>query len=717
MNKRINRNVSTTILRVTPVQSPVHWMRFSRIAWYVAALLTVITIILAIPGYLKTIHEGYSIVKFAVNSSPLVIATNVFTVFVSLSTALLSLFLSSLLFRQGANDHMALFLSFYLLAFSVSVGPFEELGTILGAKLINIIWAGVFTPLIVYPASCFLFILFPDGRFAVDWSRWLALASLITAPLSALAYFILEYSSRRLIVPMLVISALQLAVMLGVLYALFYRYRHIASGQQRQQIKWIFYGLGILLFFQIASSYPYFWSLTLPVNTLYPVSLALGMVFYISSFTAIPISLTIAVMRYRLYEIDIIINRTLVYGVLTASTMGIYVVSVGYLGNLFQVQNRSIIAFLATGLVALLFQPLRERLQSAVNRLMYGERNEPVSVLSKLGKQLENTPSPRDALDGMVATIAQTLKLPYVAIELSTGDAAQTVADIGHISGETIRFPIGYQNQIIGSILVAPRSPGEPFGEKDNLLLENIAGQAGAVVQAAKLTADLQRSRQNLITAREEERRRLRRDLHDGIGPTMAGQTLKVEAAIDLILGDSPNGRQPDLEEAVKLLKEVKEQTQETVKNIRHIVYALRPPSLDDLGLVPAIQAHIDQLSVSRLGLAITLETSDQAFPRLSAAVEVAAYRIVLEAITNVIKHAHAQNCVVKLSIPGSENRKLFVEIQDDGKGLPKEKPPGVGLASIRERVEELDGSFTIVSDQINGTRVLAQIPIGSMEK
>jgi signal transduction histidine kinase len=421
-------------------------------------------------------------------------------------------------------------------------------------------------------------------------------------------------------------------------------------------------------------------------------------------------------MRYRLYDIDIIINRTLVYGALTASTMGIYVLIVGYLGNLFQAQNRSVIAFLTTGLVALLFQPVRERLQSAVNRLMYGERSDPVSVLSKLGKQLEESLSPREALDVMVTTMAQTLKLPYVAIEFGQGDKAQVVASFWGVPQETVQFPIGYQGQIIGCMLVAPRSPGESFGENDNILLENIARQAGAVAQAAKLTSDLQRSRQGLVTAREEERRRLRRDLHDGIGPTMAGQTLKLDAAIDLILGDPESGQKPDLEEAIKMLTEVKQQTQETVKKVRQIVYALRPPSLDDLGLVAAIQAHIAQLSVSRQGLDIYLEASPRELPRLSAAVEVAAYRIVLEALTNVIKHAQAQRCVVKLSVPEDESGILYLEIRDDGKGLPKVKYAGVGLTSMRERVEELGGSFTIESAQNRGTRILAQIPLFSME-
>jgi signal transduction histidine kinase len=316
----------------------------------------------------------------------------------------------------------------------------------------------------------------------------------------------------------------------------------------------------------------------------------------------------------------------------------------------------------------------------------------------------------------MVATIARTLKLPYVAIEFGQEDEAQVVASFGEAPYETVEFPIGYQGQNIGCLQVAPRLRGETFGEKDKILLENIARQAGAAAQAAKLTADLRRSRQGLVTAREEERRRLRRDLHDGIGPTMAGQTLKLDAAIDLILGDPGSGQDPDLEEAIKMLTEVKEQTQETVKKVRQIVYALRPPSLDDLGLVAAIQAHIGQLAVSRQGLDIYLETSPRNFPRLSAAVEVAAYRIVLEGLTNVINHAQAQECVVKLSVPENDAGMLTLEIKDDGIGIPKEKPAGVGLTSMRERVEELGGNFSIESIQAKGTHIFAQIPLFSME-
>jgi signal transduction histidine kinase len=692
--------------------SPTRWQSTVRKAWYVAAALTLAVVVMAIPGYIRAVPKGFSVIEFAANPSPVVLAINALTALISFAAVILCFYLAFLLFHRRPDDRMALFLSFYLLVFGIYSGPINLLVAPDPFSLISKVWYSIFTSLIMYPASCFLFLLFPDGRFAPEWVRRLALAALVTAPVGAITNLIWLHSRSDASRAMVISSLLPVMVVSGVLYAQFYRYRRIASRQQRQQIKWVIYGLGIMLFLLLATALPYFRSFTLPASTPYPLWLAITTAIYLLSFAVFPVSLTIAVMRYRLYDIDIIINRTLVYGALTACTMGIYVFSVGYLGNLFQAQFRSIIAFLATGLVALLFQPIRERLQSAVNRLMYGERSDPVSVLSKLGKQLEQTLSPHEALDTMVATIGQTLKIPYVAIEFGKGDQAQVIASFGETAEETVPFPIGYQGHIIGDMLVAPRSPGESFGGKDNLLLENIARQAGAAAQAAKLTTDLQRSRQKLVTAREEERRRLRRDLHDGIGPTMAGQTLKLDAAIDLILGDPESDRRPNLEEAIKILTGVKDQTQKTVKTIRQIVYALRPPSLDDLGLKAAIQTHIDQWPVSRHGLDISLEASPQELPRFSAAVEVAAYRIVLEALTNVINHAEAKECVVKISVPEDENKMLTLEINDDGQGLPKEISSGVGLTSMRERVEELGGNFTIQSGQIKGTHLVAQIPI-----
>jgi len=697
----------------TSVSLSYPWRRIARTGWYLLAVVTLSILIASIPGYLYILQNGFYSNIFVVAPSVLNSVINFSVVITSFSAALLSIGLAWVVFRNKPNERMAVFLSFYLLAYGVGfAGPIEAL-TFLWPEMVTKLFLMI-TSALIGPPTMVLFASFPDGKFLPPWTRWLVLGSIPIIPLSYT--FGSAFSTATPSIWVWLGLVLGLGLFLGAIYAQIYRYRKVSNIVERQQTKWVIYGFSLWFLFVLVSSFPYSKMQSLPPGSIIPTWMQLTGLMWSASWIFIPASLTIAVTRYRLYDIDILINRTLVYGLLTATTMGIYVLTVGYLGNLLQDQNRSIIAFLTTGLVALLFQPVRERLQSAVNRLMYGERSDPVSVLSKLGKQLEETLSPREALDAMVATIARTLKLPYVAIEFGQEDETLVVASFGHPPDETVEFPIAYQGQNIGCLQVAPRSPGESFGEKDKILLENIARQAGAAAQAAKLTADLRRSRQGLVTTREEERRRLRRDLHDGIGPTMAGQTLKLDAAIDLVLGDPESGQDPDLEEAIKMLTEVKEQTQLTVKKVRQIVYALRPPSLDDLGLVAAVQAHIDQLSASRHGLDISMQTSPKNFPSLSAAVEVAAYRIILEALTNVIKHAQAQECVVKLSVPEDESRMLYLEIKDDGKGLPKVTSAGVGLTSMRERVEELDGSFTIESSPSEGTRVLAQIPLFSME-
>jgi signal transduction histidine kinase len=267
---------------------------------------------------------------------------------------------------------------------------------------------------------------------------------------------------------------------------------------------------------------------------------------------------------------------------LTGSVIAIYVLVVGALSELFQLGGNLVISLLATGLVAVLFQPLRARLQRAVNRMMYGERDDPAMVFARLGELLEASASPQETLPGLVRTIAQTLKLPYAAIELGQQGERQVVAAYGNPSGETTRFALVYQSEAVGNLIVASRGRGEELTLADCRLLENIARQAGAVAHAVRLTRELQRSRLRLVTAREGERRRLRRDLHDELGPQLASQALIIDALEKRLRKDPVS--------AVRLLKELKKQSQRAVQDIRQIIYGLRPPALDHLGLIGALQ-------------------------------------------------------------------------------------------------------------------------------
>ena len=412
-------------------------------------------------------------------------------------------------------------------------------------------------------------------------------------------------------------------------------------------------------------------------------------------------SLVIAVSKHRLFDINVLINRTLVYGVLTAVVVGIYVLLVGLLGALFASSASPIVSLLATGAVALLFQPLRQRLQLAVNRLIYGERDNPYAVLSRLGQRLETAIAPGAVLPLVAETVAQALRLPFVAVELSQDEDRLLGAAVGRAPTQhaaLTRLPMTYQGEVVGHLLLASRMADESFNAADLKLLTDIAHQAGIAAHAVRLNADLQRSRERLVSLREEERRRIRRDLHDGLGPALASMKLKLDAMHDLI--------PPELHQVNTVVNDLETDTQIALTDIRRLVYDLRPPALDELGLVLAVKQYASNLSSGALHISIETGHPPDALP---AAVEVAAYRIALEAMTNVTRHAQAHACVVSFDQCGGA---LHVTITDDGVGLSHDLTAGIGLASMRARAEELGGSCSIGPNPAGGLRLQAMLPL-----
>lgn len=493
--------------------------------------------------------------------------------------------------------------------------------------------------------------------------------------------------------------------LLPTLLVILWQYRRSHSGVSRQQMRWlvlaaVLVGGAALLFYFIP---PLLGGTALDSNL---VGL-LGVVF--------PAAIAIAILRHNLFDIDTLLNRALVYGALTAVVLLIYIISVGGASALFQIQANWATAIVATGIVAVLFQPLRERLQRGVNRLMYGQRDEPFEVLSNLGQRLEGTLSPEMVYPTLVETVAETLKLPYAAIAVQGEDGLETAVSYGKPVADPICYPLTYQGNTIGQLEVAPRALGENLSEADERLLRNIAQQAGAAVHAVQLTSDLQRSRRQLVTAREEERRRLRRDLHDGLGPSLAALHLQ-SGVLRRLVTDDPQA-------AVALVDEFRGDIRATIDEIRRVVYELRPPALDELGLSAAVRSQAERWNgrvaegqngtgdARRTPLRIDVE-APKTLPPLPAAVEVAAYRIIQEALANVAHHAQASHCLVQLSLDGREEAMfLTVEIRDDGIGLHGDGQ-GLGLLSMRERAEELGGRFSVSSLPEKGTRVWAVLPV-----
>ncbi|HUG30314.1 MAG TPA: GAF domain-containing sensor histidine kinase [Candidatus Limnocylindria bacterium] len=416
-----------------------------------------------------------------------------------------------------------------------------------------------------------------------------------------------------------------------------------------------------------------------------------------------PIGIAMAILRDRLFDIDVAVNRALVYGGASLALVLIYAVSVSVIGSLLPLEGGFPASLLATGLAAVVALPIRDSLQAAVNRLMFGDRDDPYRALTRLGQRLESTLDPVEAPTVIVRTVAESLRLPWVALRFGPAGADRTIAHGRRPLGEPIGVPLMYGAEVIGDLLVAPHSSSEPLSVADWTLLEALARQAGVAVHAVSLTLDLIDSRERLVAAREEERRRIRRDLHDGLGPTLAAIGMRAEVAADLAAHDPAA--------SARVLGELREDVHDALADIRRLVDALRPPALDELGLVGSLRAQAERLGGPRLDIAGIGE-----LPVLPAAVEVAAYRIVSEAMTNAARHSGASTCTVRISAPpvGSEDvPALELEIVDDGRGLPATGiRPGIGLGSMRERAAEVGGTCRIEAMPAGGTRVIARLPL-----
>ena len=615
---------------------------------------------------------------------------------------------SLVIFWRRSDDWMALYIALLLVMLVTSLSPaFSVLSRVVGLTSPFGVCITLLH-LLSFSSVIFFFALFPDGRFVPGWTRWMTLAYLAwqvplclpsTSPFSLVHW------------PPLLLASLLLCMVLACGFAQLYRYRRVSTAIQRQQTKWVVFGMLMGTLFDAANLLPpLIWpalSQPGPTQALYAI---LSEVTFPLVLLLVPLTIGVAVLRYRLWDIDLLINRTLVYGLLTASIIGLYLLVVVGLGTLFSVLGNLLLSLLATGLVAVLVQPLHQRLQRAVNHLMFGERDEPYRVLARLGRRLEATLATDSLLPIIVQTVAQALKLPSVALTSRQQGEDILVASTGEASREPrARVPLVAQSEHVGDLWLSARTPGESLTPADLRLLHDLAPQIAVAVQAVRLTAelrqlttDLQQSRTQLITAREEERRRMRRDLHDGLGPTLASLTFKIDAARNLLTQDS--------ERADRLLEGVRQQAQEAITDIRRLVYALRPPALDELGLLSALREQA--ASYQHQGLQILIE-APECLPPLPAAVEVAAYRIAQEALTNVVRHAGAQQCLLYLSL---RDRVLTLRITDDGKGIAPAHRIGVGWLSMQERAVELGGRCTITDASSGGTTIQVSLPLGVTE-
>jgi signal transduction histidine kinase len=701
---------------VINVTRPNLLLRLTQIAWVGYAGLTAVLTLVGLPlvfAQLQTACLGSSCAGWQITPQTLVSLqtlglSTVAYAWLGISQRILFALgiygLAALLIWRRPDNWAALFMAYSLPAWATLLSDSPQALVRLYPALsaaINILWFiffGFFTSLL----------LFPSGQWLPRWSRWVALILTARNLLLLFPEFLASRSALSLIWAISDPASLILILALQI-----YRYRRTVNVMQRQQTKWVLYSLSFVVL--AALSIPVL-SILVP-DRMQPGSLlnltlnwlgTCAVLFWLASFV-------IAILRYQLFNIDLLINRTLVYGALTAFVVGAYTLVVGIVGAWLHLEGNGLLSLVVVGLIAVAFNPLHQWLQRGVNRLMYGERDDPYTVIAHLGQRLEATFEPSALLPNIVETLAKTLNLPYVALatlengELSIKSEWQAPEIMPTALATLTVFPLIYQNDTLGELRVSPRRGETALAEADRRLLADLALQASVAVRGVRLmhdlhslTIDLQASRERLVLAREEERRRLRRDLHDDLAPTLAGLALTASSVTELIPSDPAK--------AMELANDLNQSIRAAVGNIRRLVYDLRPPTLDELGLVSAIRERAAQFTQSGNGLRAVVEADE--LPPLPAAVEVAAYRIAQEGLMNVVRHAQAQACHIRLAL---SDDCLQLEITDDGPGFSEVYTPGVGLRSMQERAAQLGGTCVIEQALKGGTRVQVRLPISKV--
>ncbi len=675
------------------------WLFLARVGWVGIALLTLGLSVASIPTTLASLHalctdapavcsnSGYITPDYARALQALGLSLDIFAMY---EVALLIVFavvyvaIGAVLFWRKSDDRMALFASLTLVTFPAAFN-YTALATLPPAW-----WWPSQSVILLGNSSLFLFFyLFPTGRFVPRWTGFLWVGAIV---FWAVDGFFPSLPFRH----SLLRDVLFLGFVSSILLAQLYRYWRVSNAGQRQQTKWVVFGISIGLggFLALRLCSTFFPSL-FPPGPL--TDLITGTAIFLC-LLLIPISIAFAILRSRLWDIDLIINRTLVYGLLTAIVVGLYILLVGGLSALLQVRGNLIISLLATGLVAVLFQPLRARLQHAVNRLTYGDRDDPYRIISRLGEHLEATLTPDAILPTVAETVAQALRLPYVAIELKEEEAFRQVATYGTPIELSLRIPLRYQQETIGQMLLASRSPGESFSSTDRHLLDDLTRQAGIAANAVCLSADLQRSRERLLLAREEERRRLARELHDSVSQALYGISLGAHAARTAL--------ERDLQGVAEPLDYILVLAEAALTEMRALIFELRPESLETEGLVSALTKQAAALQ-ARHDIAVSTELCDE--PDLPLATKEDLYRIAQEAMHNIVKHAHASHVDLRLD---QTSAGVMLDVRDDGAGFDTTAsfPGHLGLHSMSERVANLGGTFEIESTPGVGTRLRIRI-------
>jgi signal transduction histidine kinase len=455
-----------------------------------------------------------------------------------------------------------------------------------------------------------------------------------------------------------------------------------STGADRDRMRWLVWAVLVM-------------ALTLAVATVADLGPATDAVVVVVAVLPV-VAMTVGVVHPTVIPVENLLVRTLVLGAVASCLLVLDLLVVALLSHTLGGLDQRQLVTVVLLVTALAYGPLRHRLHRVVQAWILGSRGNRYDVMAALAANLESVEDGPAQLGAVARSVAEAFGVGYVSVEVDRSGGERLTATHGDRPVEVRTLPITYRDTVVGRLVLPVRGLRSGLSAKDEKLLGDLIRQAATAARTSNLAEQLQASRERLVNAREEERRRIRRDLHDGLGPVLAGVVYQIETARLLV------DHQPERAEAG--LAEVSVQVQDIVADVRRLVHELRPPALDDRGLVGAIR----QLAEAQ-PLPVEVDAAD--LGSLPAAVEVAAYRIVAESLTNVVRHAGAGSALVHLE---RTTRDLVVEVTDDGVGIAEDVQAGVGLLSLRERAAELGGRTDVSCPPRGGTVVLAVLPLGT---
>lgn len=603
--------------------------------------------------------------------------------------------LGSIVARTQPGNALALIATGIGWGFGLSVGldVVGTAGALRGAQWAS--WA-VWVAQWVWPPAMLaiptlLILRFPDGR--LSHRRWrfveqMALAGLVLIaiqwalmpygvmdipPVAGVANPVAQPALGRLAgwgLPLVV------AAVVGSLTAFVMRYAR-SDGVERAQLQWVV--LGLFGAVTVVCTAILIGSEAAPLSSL--------------GIMLLPACIGVAVLRHRLWDVRLVIDRSLTYGLVSVAILVVYAATVEILAGLLGRTTGAPLA--ATGLVAVAVLPLRDWAQRLVVGLRYGDRGDPYAALGRLGTQLEAAGDRAALLADVTEAIARAMRLRGAAIVVD----GEVIASSGESGSAPFEVPLTVRGDRVGTLLATPRAGDELTGA-DRRLLADLARHVAQSLHAEQLHAELEASRAQLVTAREEERRRIRGDLHDELGPTLSAAALAVEQAA-YELGSASA-------EITTRLDDTAERLRGTVRHVRLLVEGLRPATLDELGLEGAVRELTRRLAAGGLRIDVVV---DGELDELPAAVDLAAYRIIGEAVTNVVRHADAASCQVTLR---RRPDRLEVVTDDDGRGVAGDARPGIGRNSMQQRAAELGGVCVTSPRPSGGTQVRVSLPVAA---